>query len=320
MARARGVTVGVVATLLVVWLAATSGVASAGHDPDAVDFTVTPLEDRSPGAENVQYGETIRGTAGVDLETLTRTLGIYEAGSWADCGPTSASVFGIDRGDTHDGYDIDEELTNNVKSFSAGEDRLETKYNGEDDIGASTHVDDGDEFVVVADCIDNPDTPGWYQITGRTTGVTPGGETVTFGGESHYFWICNCEDETAAREQLGPPPSEPDPTPTPATTGTTTRSADERTDTSDAVNAATATTADTPADTGPTPTPTAEASTVADAGETVTRTDPRTTTEDTASWSAVVYRTPTRSEGTGFGPVVALAALLLGALLVGRRR
>lgn len=301
-------------------LAVASGAASATHDPDEVDFTVTPLGDRSPGATDVKYGQTVVGTAGVDLETLTKTVAIYDGGSWSGCGPTDASVFGIDRGNTHDGYETDEELTNNVKSFSAGEDRLETEYNGEDDFGASTYFDDGDEFVSVADCIDNPDAPGWYRITGRTKGVTAEGETVTYGGQSHYFWICDCEDEASARQRLGPPPSEPDATPTPARTrtgtGTDAGPTDATADTPDRSAAAT------PTGTGVARTPTPD-SDDGGRGTTSTRspadTDSETATDAPDAWSDVVYRTPTRRGGDGFGPIVALTALVVAALLVRTR-
>lgn len=319
MAASRGVLAGLaVASVVVGLLAASTGVATAGHDPEAANFTVTPLEDRSPGAENVRYGQTVVGTAGEDLETLTGTVAIYEAGDWRDCGPTSASVFGIDRGDTHDGYEVDEELTDNVKSFSAGEDRLETEYNGEDDLGASTYFDDGDEFVSVADCIDNPDTAGWYRIIGRTTGITPDGETVTFGGDSHYFWICECEDEAAARERLGPPPSEPDPTATPERVGTSTATPPDGATPTDGTGAGVTTETDAVND--PAAAPTHTATTPADAdGATATVAPSDTARGRTAStpedWDAVVHRTPTSEDGAGVGPIAVFAALFAASVL-----
>jgi len=296
-------------------LAAASGVVGASHGPEKANFTVEPLGDRSPGATDVRYGQTVVATAGVDLETLTKTLAIYEAGGWTGCGPTDASVFGVDRGNTYDGYETDEELTNNVRSFSSGEDRLETEYNGEDDLGASTYLDDGDELVSVADCIDNPDDPGWYRITGRTTGVTANGETVTYGGLSHYFWICDCANAAEARETLGPPPSEPA-----ETTATTTPTAAPEGETATPATEATgtATTARTNADRTPTP---SEADESAPSG---TRTDrstrSRTPTATTGSWDDAVYRTPTRNAGGGFGHVAALSAVAAVAFVALRRR
>jgi hypothetical protein len=311
--RAAGVAVATF-VVAVFALVAASGVVSAGHGPEEANFTVEPLGDRSPGATNVQYGQTVVATAGVDLETLTKTLAIYEAGGWTGCGPTDASVFGIDRGDTYDGYETDEELTDNVRSFSSGDDRLETEYNGENDLGASTYLDDGDELVSVADCIDNPDDPGWYRITGRTTGVTADGETVTYGGQSHYFWICDCADAAEAREKLGPPPSEPaemTATPTP------TAAPGDEPATPAAEGTGTATTARTDADRTPTPSEADESA--PDATRTDRSTRPRTPTT-TSSWDDTVYRTPTRNAGGGFGPIAALSAVAAATFVALRRR
>ena len=86
-------------------------------------------------------------------------------------------------------------MQNNIKSVSSGEDDLVVEFNSDGDIGASTYLNDGDEVVSVTGCIDNPDEPGWYQITGTTSGVTADGEEATFRSVSHYFYICDCEDE-----------------------------------------------------------------------------------------------------------------------------
>lgn len=295
------------------------GTAAASHGPDAANYTVEPM-DRTPGATNVKYGQIVVAQAGVDLETLEKTTAVYEEGSWANCGPDDGEVFGIDRGNTHDGYEIDESLENNVKRFSAGEDVFEVEFNGENDLGASTHFYDGDAFVSVAQCIDNPDEPGWYQITGTTTGVTKDGERVTFGGESHYFWIGDFENEQEAREELGPPPSEPQETPTPTPAPTTeTASGDDSDGDGDSEGAAddaetdetTASTA-TAAETA-TPTATATATAAGGAEET------RTPTATAAEWEGQVVQTPTPGDGPGFGPIVAILALLAVSLLVRRR-
>jgi hypothetical protein len=204
MSLERGLVVVLTAALAVTLLTGAAapdggGGATASYGPEEANYTVVPLSDRSPGAENVKYGQRVVATAGTDLATLEETTATYEAGSWSSRGPSGGETFGVDRGSTLEGYEVDETLQNDVKTFSAGE----------DDFGASTYLDDGDEFVSVAECIDNPDEPGWYRISGTTTGVTESGERVTFDSESHYFWICDCENEAEAHERLGPPPSEP---------------------------------------------------------------------------------------------------------------
>jgi len=293
-------------------LAAGSGTVAGSHGAGQANFTVEPLGDRSPGATEVRYGRRVVGQAGADLETLTRTNAIFEEGSWADCEPTDGETFGVDRSNTYSGYEVDETLQNNIKSFSAGEDELVIEFDGEGDIGASTYLDDGDEVVSVAGCIDNPDEAGWYQISGSTTGVTAGGERVTFRSVSHHFHVCDCDSEAAARQQLGPPPSEPQVTAAVTPTSPVDTATGTATETPDRMGTATRTrTAATP-----TMTPrdrtlfaTAEASTVEGVS-----------TESTDSWDDAVCRTPTRNAGGGFGPVAALSGLLAAMFVAVRRR
>jgi len=296
MSLERGLVVVLAAALAVALLAGVDapdgdGVVTASHGPEDANYTVVPLSDRSPEAENVKYGQRVVATAGTDLATLEETTATYEAGSWSGCGPSDGETFGVDRGSTLDGYEIDETFQNNVKTFSAGEDVFRVEYNGEEDFGASTYLDDGDEFVSVAECIDNPDEPGWYRISGTTTGVTEDGERVTFGSESHYFWICDCENEAEARERLGPPPSEPPttatPTPTPDGSGEA-EPDDEQSDGSDASENR----SEEPAD----PTPTGAA---ADDGDS----RPTATATSTATAAAAPAGTgPASAGGTLFPP------------------
>jgi PGF-CTERM protein len=329
----RGFVAALVAGLALALLAGaavppTVGVAGASHGPQQANFTVVPLDDRSPGAENVRYGQQVVARGGTDLRTLERTTATYEEGSFSSCGPSNSETFGIDRGETLEGYQIDESLQSNVKSFTAGEDVFQVEYYGENDFGGSTYFDDGDEFISVANCIDNPDQPGWYRITGTTTGVTEGGERATFGSESHYFWICNCENEAAAREKLGPPPSEPQatatPTPrsTPTTTGTGSDGGDggtpePRSTTADQTPTEAASTGPQPTATSrTTATPTTTPIETADSVSTVADDGAATPTE---GWDDHVLQTPTASEGPGFGPVPAVLSLL-GAVYLVRRR
>lgn len=309
------------------------GVTAASHGPDSANFTVVPMSDRSPGAENVRYGQRVVAQAGTDLATLERTRAVYEEGSFSRCGPSSGETFGIDRGSTKPAYGIDEDLTDNVKSFTAGEDVFKVEYYGEDDFGASTYMNDGDEFISVAKCIDNPDEPGWYRITGSTTGVTESGERVTFSSESHYFWICNCEDEAEARQRLGPPPSEPErtatPTPTPtASSGSQQSGGDDGDDggASDGEQASpersTATPTGTETATGSTATATARSTAAPEDAETggdSAGTGGAVSTP-TEAWDDHVLGTPTAAEGPGFGPLPALLAALSAGFLLRRRR
>ncbi|MEF8915417.1 PGF-CTERM sorting domain-containing protein [Natronomonas sp.] len=304
-----------VASVAVGTVALFGGTATASHGPDAANFTVEPM-DWSPGATDVKYGQIVVAEGGTDLE---KTTAVYEAGSWANCGSDDGEILGIDRGNTHEGYETDESLKNNVKRFSAGEDVFELEFNGEDDFGASTRFDDGDAFVSVAQCIDNPDEPGWYQITGSTTGVTPDGERITFSSDSHYFWIGDFENEAEAREELGPPPSEPQETPTPTPdSGDDGESGSDSDSHSESGADSNDGNEDSDGEATTTPTATAaETATLAIGPETET-VEP-TPTPTAADWEGQVVQTPTPGDGPGFGPLVALLSILAAALFVRRR-
>lgn len=294
------------------------GSVGAAHGPDAAEFTVEPIDDRTPGATNVEYGMRVVGGAGIDFETLRRTRAVFEAGSWASCSPGDAGEFGIDRGSTHEGYRTDEGLQENVKTFSAGEDVFETEYNGEEDFGPSTHLDDGDELVSVAKCPDNPDKPGWYQMTGSSTGITESGERVTYGGDSHYFWICECENDAEAREELGRPPSDSTPTATPTAAEDTETDSDDGADSTGGADDSTAESgpgSETPPDTA---TPEAAEASGQSPALTATATATATPTVD-REWDDVVGRSPTPGGGDGFGVVVSVLALAATVVFLYRR-
>lgn len=340
------VLVAVVTSLLGGGLAASAGIAEAAHGAEDADYTVEPTDDRTPGATDVTYGQTVVGTAGIDYRAFERMTAVFEEGSWEGCGPSRSEVFGIDRGNTHDGYGVDEGLETHTKTFSAGEDVFQVEFYGEDDFGSTVRLEDGDAVISVANCIDNPDEPGWYQISGSTTGVTASGERKTVSAESHYFWICECEDEAAARETLGPPPSEPEPTATPD--GTSTGDDEGQLDgrqgaggqsggSAGSGDSGTGGSADSPDDSSDvgstgtriaTPTPEQTDGGGSNAGPVQTA-DPASSggsgsaaqTEQPSSWNDHVVQTPTpgTGDGGGFGGVVAIGSVLVVALLVRRR-
>lgn len=305
-------------TLSVVGGVATLGVVSASHGAEDSDYTVEPMNDRSPGAENVKYGQVVVADAGMGLRTVEELKAVFEEGNWVDCGPDSSEVWGIDRGNTHDGYGTDKSLQENTKTFSAGQDVFKAEFYSEEDFGPSTHLDDGDAIVSVAECIDNPDEAGWYQIEGSTSGVTENGERVTVSGQSHYFWICDCENEQEAREKLGRPPSEPEPTPEPESTPTPDPSGEEtKSDGGDTTEAASTPTPTETATSTPTPTETATDSGGDETGGSGqgSGSGPESSS---SSWDGHVVQTPTPGDGDGFGASVAVVAALVAGLYARR--
>lgn len=314
MALQRGILAFVLSVTLVAGagLVPATAVVGANHGAEMADFTVEPMSDRSPGATNVRYGMVVVGEGGTDFRTLESMTAVYEEGSFAACTTSKSETFGIDRGNTHAGYEVDENLEKNTKQFSAGEDVFEVQFNGEDDFGGSTHLNDGDAIISVAKCIDNPDDPGWYQISGSSTGITESGERKTFGDQSHYFWVCDCANEAEAREKLGPSPADPEPTAMPEPSGST----DDGDGTGDGASTedstGSSTTGDGAAATTPAPTPT-----LADTGPATPTATPTST--PASSWDRHVVQTPTPGSGDGFGGHVAIVAIATVALLVRRR-
>lgn len=315
VAQRRGGTV--LIGVLVVSLLITVGVvptASANHGPAETDFTLEPMDppDRRPGADDARVGTIGVSTDNVTtgFETLLEMRAVYSEGSWADCGPGSSEVFGIDRGGDNDRYEVDESLTENVKRFSAGEDTFVTEFYDEDDFGSSTHLNAEDRTISIIECVDNPDQAGWYQIDeASVTGRTADGEVLTYSDPSHYFWICECANEREARAQLGPPPSEPQQTPTPTTEPTRTRTATgHETDSGNGTTVTDTDTDDVDAEGSPT-TPTA----IDRTASTATASPESRPTPTTGDWDAYRLNTPTRRDGAGFAPGAAVIALLVAA-------
>jgi PGF-CTERM protein len=285
-----------------------------------------------PGLENgdmENYGVPPRGFRKVDYVSVT-----WVDGGFAGCGASNAEVFGIDRGNDDPGTQVDQSLFASIKSTKVNEDEFRADFYDEGDFGGSPPTfNEGDQLVgKTTDCIDTADTPGWYQVT--STIASNNGD---FRAKSHYFYVCDCASEQAAREQLGPPPSEPTPTAT-ATPTATPSPTPEPTPTRTPPEGGTPFPSPTPT---ATPTPTAESTptatrTTATAAATATpveegarggssggseaqslATDTPSPTQP-ANWSAIVERSPTASSGPGFGAIAAVAGVLAAGLLTRR--
>ena len=310
-----GVAAVVAASLLGAGVLGAVGVAGAGHGPEGSNFTYTPLsaDGREPGASDTRVGQIGQAAAGVDtdFETLLRIRAVWRAGSWERCGPGSAEEFGIDRGSDNEPYTVDEGLTDNVKSFSAGEDGFESRFYDEDELGESVHLNSEDRIFSVIECPKNPPEPGWHRIDAASVkGRTAGGKVVTYEDPSHWFWICDCRNEAEARDRLGPPPSEPAETPMPTPTATDRSTADGEPSTPTATGETQSTATGVASRETATPTATVDRPTTPRATGTPTPTS--------GDWDDYTYRTPTVGSGGGFPPVAAIGALLVATAL-GRR-
>ncbi|PSP47506.1 hypothetical protein BRC75_09655 [Halobacteriales archaeon QH_7_69_31] len=274
-----------------------TGAVIADHTTDAGNYTVEPQDsppDRKPGATNATYDHWMRLNGTVTLDRLEIA---YHDGDLSGCTESDLRPFGIDREADDDGTSVDEDLSRRVKRYEGDEDRIEVVF--ETDGDSAVDLSWEDELVVAfADCVDNPDEAGWYDLVAR---VEDASSTTTYrlidrvGG-------CNCSDEEDARLYLGPPAG-PTPTTTPHPTPTVTP-------TPSPTPTPTVTPTQTPLPTA-TPVPT-------DNSPTATRTDPATRTAS-ATPRATDPLTPT-AEQPGFGSGVAVLAILLGAMLAAVRR
>lgn len=294
----------------------------ANHGPpEWSNYTVNGVDpsDQHPGNSNSTY-EWYTG------------VGLTHKGDWLvwrseavnleNCDITNIRSQAIDRrGPGSDGDDPgtqgDDDAAAYVKQSTLREDVVYIEWYDDSDLAQDApRFHRKDEIVIsFADCFENTNEPGWYQISVKYNGTSctwheDGTCTEDDGGfvshkyDSHYFWICDCTSEAEAREKLGPPPSERTPTRTP--TATPTAMATEtgtptatRTETATATAEATATV---------TRTMTASATRT----ETVTETR-RVTTTDTPTERP----TPTQTEPRNPGGTTAPGFGILGAVIGG---
>lgn len=319
----------------VAMVAGFASIGAASHGSQA-NFTVYPQEngDRSPEATAGTYVMSSAGADAFEADRGLEAVDYYwlesDQADFSACDPDNARVFGIDRGNNNTGTQVDDGLLEHMKSHSVQRHRITLDLFTEEDLGGdSIHLYAPDATIaVLGDCVENTGEPGWYQFTGFVNGTTFAGNYEEVRLTSHYFWIGDFEDEEAAREELGPPPSEADeggdrpastPTPTPTPTPTATATVTPEEGGADA--------------SASTPTATSTASGTSDGsggdggdGDGSSGDDAGTTGDDSGEHvpagdgSSGLVATPTPGSGPGFGPVAALIALLGSGLLAGRLR
>ena len=208
----------VLVTTLVLVGAFVPGSTVASHGDDSTDFRVTP-DNRDTEANDVQYTHEAELTDnfGDGRSGIKEPTSIEFSTYGANVGNCSAAV-----GVTPGSYTLridDQELNPDEESFKG-----DTASFGIEDPQEDYRV--GETLVLeLEDCVTNPSSEGWYQtdlvVEGKAFGSD---EQVRLEATSHYFAICDdCENDSDARSELGPPPSEtPTPTATPTATPTPT--------------------------------------------------------------------------------------------------
>ena len=160
------------------------------------------------------FGEARSGFATVDGAKFT-----MDAGSVDNCtNPTAEDVL--------DNYELsvtEENGQQEFDSYDASFDGRTADFSISDDskdykVGETLRLDLNNE------CVENPSSKGWYQVDVTVTGTSFGeGDSIKLSSTSHYYPICDdCDNESAARDELGPPPPEETETPTPTATETPT--------------------------------------------------------------------------------------------------
>ncbi|QLD89521.1 PGF-CTERM sorting domain-containing protein [Natronomonas salina] len=307
---------------------------------DEANFTVAfPFTtNHYPGDRNAENGSIQYSAVGeqamreVDAEEGAFISHIVISADWIDysaCSTDNTAAFGIDRGDDDPGTEYDEDLVSRMKEPTFRDDGLTVEFYNWDDIGGDPPYAAADDAIVAEQgarssggaCLTLTDDPGWYQVQGFINGTEADNgpdqqpsEDANHAGilaMSNYLYVCECDSEAEAREQLGAPPNE-EPTGGETPTPTATESGEDPTPT-----------ATEGGDTGADPTPTATQSGGSGATTTPTATQggdgPTPTPGGTAGGQGDDSTTPTPGDGPGFGALAALLALLAGSLLVHRR-
>lgn len=277
----------------------------ASHEPDNTDYTIDP-DDRTPGASEVTYVYEVvltdnfgDGNSGFD-EPTDITFSIPET----NVGNCSGSLpGGVDNSYT---LTVTNSSSNSQESFDVDEASLSGGT-------ADFDINDPDQEWLVGEtlrlslgsCVNNPGSADWYQGSLTVEGEAFDGDQVSLDANSHYFYICDCENEQEARDQLGAPPSEqtptPEDTPTPSPTPTPT---EEPT-----------LTPTEPEDDEPTPTPTDE--------PTPTPTQPDDEPTPTPTQATTETDTPDQGEFFGLDPILVVgvvAAISIGLAAFGATR
>lgn len=309
-------------------------------------------EQRAPEATaRSWWSETIIHTVPEDEPLYLNVSIVYRPGSSGGCETDDLDEFGIDRGNDWEGERrTDTEVVSSLKDsytefqvydewrnkygeeygplidpkVNADNVNLEKTvvvwYNREDVAGDPPRVEHGDRFVAAqGECWVNPSEPGWYRWAAASQSEYENGTArmQTHPDFSHWFWICDCANESEAREVLGPPPHER------SDEDTSQEDADQSTPTPTATPVPDDDTPTEAQDDTPTPTEASDNTPTATATEASGDTPTATEANDGAGSDGANEidggSTPTAGGGPGFGPIVAITALV-GSLLALRRR
>lgn len=294
-------------------------------------FEFLTQRDHYPGTQDAEVRYTMKGgdvfadVGASDGIAADRFVVETDALDHSDCTTENVAQFGIDRDDDGSHGQVDVDLLQHTKRTYYFDDGVAVEFYEYEDFGGDPPVIESEDRIVLelsdaaADgaCADTTSETGWYSAETFLNGTGPensesADERYGFTIESEANYICRCDNETEAKEKLGPRPT-PTPTPTPTETPTSTP---------------------TPTPTA-TPTPTETPVVTATLEESVGNASVSANAsvgDDGASVDASVAAgsdgtdegdsdipSPTPADGTGVGVVYAVSTLLASVLLVRRR-
>lgn len=298
--------------------------------------------DHYPGARNVDVRYTMKGgdvfeeVGATDGVAADRFVVATDAVDHSDCSADNVATFAIDRGDDGTAGENDQDLLQHTKQAYYFNDSVVVEFYDYRDFGGDPPVVNAEDRIVLelsddaADgaCADTTEKKGWYTAETFLNGTGPRGANRTderygFTIESEWNYVCRCDSEEEAREQLGPDLA-------PATATETPRETEASTPTPTSTPTETPPSArDTPSDT-PADTPIVTASVNESAGDVNVSANGSVggdggSVDGSAGASggegdrAADPPVPTPADGPGFGAGVAVATLL-GYSMLARRR
>ena len=231
-------------TVSIVGVVALAPVAADSHTKDEApqmdeeaNFRISAVSqsDHYPGDQNEGEGSMRYSASGADAfteqdaeEGLYIDYIIIDA-DWIDyseCTTENTAAFGIDRGDDDEGTEYDEDLVQKQKEANFRDDGITVEFYNWEDLGGDPPYMAPEDAIVAQQgegsaggpCMTMTSEPGWYRIDGFLNGTvadngqgeqpSEDAEQVGVRTKSTYFYVCECDSDEEAREQLGPPPNE----------------------------------------------------------------------------------------------------------------
>ncbi|WP_255196309.1 PGF-CTERM sorting domain-containing protein [Halorarius litoreus] len=294
-----------------------------------INITFYPI-DHAPGVTNGAFEVYASGlTEDMTVHWVVLETRAFDVGT---CKASDASAFGIDRGNDEAGTKTNQGLLTAYKTYESKPSGFFIGFYKESALAGEPVVATTSDQVVARqnNCVNNPEEPGWYRVNGYINGSTKNDTTTdyTIYATSQYTYVCDCSSREEAREKLGPPPNEQSgsesstPEATATATATTTSTPDQQTTTATTTptpDQQTTTATAGPKQDGVSPTPRPQTATTPTPTQSVDDGNSTPTAQTTATENRAVATTPTLAEGPGFGPLLAVLALIGAALLLGRR-